>query len=298
MHKLFESRVAAVAVGAAVIVGLGSTSAVAARLIDSDDIRNNSIRSEDINRNAVSSAELGQGAVLQRHLDNGAVGINELSAFVQNQVDDKGEITGLRHRVDALETEVTELGDSGPSNTIGHLLHGTPTQTTTITYEFDEPVLLSDLTTSGALSFFQERVFGAGDYGASILLGVDVDGSGGYESDDRAWGTAPDPAALGDDTFVAMDGADPDTVKVDAPTVNRWWTPNQAGDGFETVDANCYNTLATLVDECQNVRFDADSTVELLRFTIGGTVAWQDEAVRVTLLDDRLALVTDETDED
>ena len=294
MRKLFESRVAAVSVGAAVMVGLGSTSAVAASLIASDDIRNNTIRAEDINRNAITGAELARGVVSQRHLENGSVGINELTTFVQNQVDDKGEITGLRQRVDALETEVAALGESGPANTIGHLLHGTPDQTTTVTYAFDEPVPLSELAQPGALSYFQERVLGSGDYGAAVVLGVDVDGSGGYESGDRAWGASHSPADLGDDTFVAMDGADPTTVQVDAPAVNRWWTPNAAGDGFEQVDGNCYNTLDTVVDSCPNVRFDADSTVELVRFTIGGSPAWNDEAVRVTILDERLSLVTEE----
>ncbi|MDQ4085444.1 MAG: hypothetical protein M3165_06450, partial [Actinomycetota bacterium] len=117
------------------------------------------------------------------------------------------------------------------------------------------------------------------------------DGSGGYESDDQAWGAGHSPADLGDDTFVAMDGADPKTtVKVEAPTVNRWWSPNAAGTGFNTLDGDCYNTLANLIAGCDDVRFDPDSTVELVRFTMGGTAAWQDEAVRFTVLDDRLSL--------
>ncbi len=300
MRKLLHSRVAAVSVGAVVAVGFGTTGAVAANLIGSNDIRNQSIRGVDIARGTIDSSELGDQSVRAEDLNNDSIGASELrpDAVRRNhldpslltQVDNRSEVNGLRDRVVVLE----QSGDATAPNTVGHLLHGTPTETTTVTYEFEEPVALGELTKSGALSFFQERLLGSGQYGVSLVLGVDVDGSGGYESDDRAWGAGPDgPVALGDDTFVAMDGTNPDTVRVDAPQVKHWWSPNQAGDGFENVDANCYNDLETLFLDCTNVRFDANSTVEIVRFTMGGTPAWTDEAVRFTVLDERLSLVSE-----
>ena len=124
MHKLFKSRVAAVATGAAVVVGLGATSATAAGLIGSDDIRNNAVQSadirnnslaaEDLERSAVGNAEIASNSIDSRVIQNGAVGIDNLSAFVRSEVDDRAEIQGVRQRVEALEQQLA-AGYSGPN---------------------------------------------------------------------------------------------------------------------------------------------------------------------------------------
>jgi hypothetical protein len=100
--NLLKSRTAAVVTGAVVVVGLGTTGATAAGLINSDDIRNNSIAGKDISRNAIGSTELGRSAVKSHHLANGAIGFNDLRPFVQNQVDDNVELDSLRADVDTL----------------------------------------------------------------------------------------------------------------------------------------------------------------------------------------------------
>jgi hypothetical protein len=53
-------------------------------------------------------------------------------------------------------------------------------------------------------TFFQELVHGAGSFGANVILGVDADGDGQYETDDLGWHDEFSDAALGDDTFVEM----------------------------------------------------------------------------------------------
>lgn len=284
MRKLFESRVAAVSVGAAVIVGLGSTGAWAAATIGSDEIRNGGVSTVDIRDGGVQKSDVHGDAVGSHEVKDGTLGLSDLRASTRRNLEGERGERGPRGR-----RGVSGL-DASALNTVGHLLYGSPDQSTTVTYELETPIKLSEFD----LTFFQERVLGAGGYGASLLLGVDVDGNGGYESDDEAWANGPSSEALGDDTFVAMDGANPDTVKVVARDVNRWWSPNAAGDGMETVDSDCYNTLPTLVESCENVKFDENSTVELVRFTMGGTVAWTDEAVRFTVLDERLKLVNED----
>lgn len=170
-------------------------------------------------------------------------------------------------------------------DTVGHLIHvddGTE-QMAHLTYTLNEPVALEDL---DELTFFQELVHGTGNFGANVNLGVDVDG-GGYDADDLAWhigATQHDPAVLGGDTFVAMDGLNPSTdAKVDAPEVEQWWTPNAAGDG-PAGGAGCeYNqTLADFVANCANGRFDPGSEVHVIRLVLGGSSSWNDIAVRLT----------------
>ncbi|HEX2174640.1 MAG TPA: hypothetical protein VHG70_01910 [Nocardioidaceae bacterium] len=114
--NLLKSRTVAVVTGAVVVVGLGTTGATAAGLINSDDIRNNSIAGKDISRNAVGSTELGRSAVKSHHLANGAIGINDLRPFVQNQVNDKAEVNGLKQRVEALEAQVAALMEAEENN--------------------------------------------------------------------------------------------------------------------------------------------------------------------------------------
>jgi hypothetical protein len=71
MRKILRSRVAAVSIGALVVVGLGAGGATAAGMIGSDEIRNNSIQQEDLGRNSVGASELRDNTVGPRYLTDG-----------------------------------------------------------------------------------------------------------------------------------------------------------------------------------------------------------------------------------
>jgi hypothetical protein len=73
MHKILRSRVAAVSIAAVAVVGVGAGSATAAKLIDSDDIRNNSIQQVDLGRDSVGKSELKDDSVGPRYLTDGLV---------------------------------------------------------------------------------------------------------------------------------------------------------------------------------------------------------------------------------
>jgi hypothetical protein len=78
-----NSRIASVAVGSMVVVGLGSVGAYAAEKIDSGDIKNDSIRSKDITDETIR--------------------MRDLHPSVANK------FTGLQQQVDALQARVDEL---------------------------------------------------------------------------------------------------------------------------------------------------------------------------------------------
>jgi hypothetical protein len=84
VHKLFQSRVAAVAVGAAVVVGLGSTGAWAAATIGSDDIRNGGVRNVDIRDGAVHKDDVHGGAVGSHEVVDESLGLVDLRPSAVN----------------------------------------------------------------------------------------------------------------------------------------------------------------------------------------------------------------------
>ena len=112
MRKILHSRVSAVSVGAVLVVGLGASGAVAANMVNSHDIRNQSIRGVDIARGAIDSSELGNQSVRaedilrnsigESELKPNSVGVDQLTGWASEKV---GEVNGLRHRVDALEAD-------------------------------------------------------------------------------------------------------------------------------------------------------------------------------------------------
>jgi hypothetical protein len=106
MHKLFKSRVTAVATGAVVVVGLGATGATAAGMIGSDDIKNNSVRSVDIHDGSVQGDDIQRDAVGTAEIAPGSVRVGNLTEFAQGLLDDRAEMTRLRQRVAALAQEV------------------------------------------------------------------------------------------------------------------------------------------------------------------------------------------------
>ncbi|MGH3331232.1 MAG: hypothetical protein ACRDPJ_07965 [Nocardioidaceae bacterium] len=89
--SLRNNRIAAVAVGAAVLVGFSSVGAVAAGYIGSDGIRDNSIRSVDIRDGQVQKADVAAGAVGGSEIANAAIGERELSARVVDKLNTVGE---------------------------------------------------------------------------------------------------------------------------------------------------------------------------------------------------------------
>lgn len=180
-----------------------------------------------------------------------------------------------------------DTGEPGPAFLgLGFLLYvedGTQ-EIAHVTYVLDTPIALEDLV---ELTFFQELIYGEGKYGANVILGIDVDGDG-YEADDLAWHigtTQHSPTVLGDDTFIAMDGAPlGSAVKVDALSRSGWWTPNVAGDGLSSTLYCSFNDLLTRIDEGgwdTNVP-NTSVQVSLIRLVIGGSGSWVDVAIRVT----------------
>jgi hypothetical protein len=78
VRKIFRSRVAAVATGAAVVVGLGSTGAWAAATIGSDDIRNGGVRTTDIRNGGVHKDDVHRGAVGSHEVADDSLGLADL----------------------------------------------------------------------------------------------------------------------------------------------------------------------------------------------------------------------------
>ena len=68
MSNIRRHRIASVAAGAAILVGLGSVGAVADGLIGSGDIKNNSITKRDIGPRAVGGSEIKLDSVKKKHL--------------------------------------------------------------------------------------------------------------------------------------------------------------------------------------------------------------------------------------
>ncbi len=63
MHKLINSRFAVVAVAVVALFAIGTSGAVAAHLIGSKDIKNNSIKSHDIKDNTIKSHDIKDGTI-------------------------------------------------------------------------------------------------------------------------------------------------------------------------------------------------------------------------------------------
>jgi hypothetical protein len=271
-----------IAVGATL---LAATTAGAAALIDGGDIRDNSVTGQDIRNGTLRMRDIADGAKAQLRGQDGAKG--DTGAQGPAGPAGPGGPQGPKGDTGA-PGPAGPQGERGPAGpvlpTLGHLLYvddGTQ-DIAHLSYVLDDPVALGDLT---ELTFFQEIVHESGDaFGANVILGVDADGDGTYEADDLGWHLPPvhNPAELGDDTFVSMDGAPIGTGKVAAPTVPQWWTPNDAGDGFAgPTDPNCYNDLATVVASCAG-RFEPTDQVHVIRLVLGGSGSWSDVALRLT----------------
>jgi hypothetical protein len=98
MHRLFQNRVAAVATGAAVVVGLGATGAVAAGTIGSDDIRTGGVRTMDLRNGGVHKRDMHGSAVGSHEVLDESLGLQELRPSA----------------VEELRSSVGERGPRGP----------------------------------------------------------------------------------------------------------------------------------------------------------------------------------------
>jgi hypothetical protein len=96
-------RVAAVAAGAAILVGFGSFGAVASGMITSEDIKNHEVKTADIDRGAVGSGKIEDGSVQMRDLDPSTV----------------SELQSARTASDGAKGEKGDKGDTGPQGPAG-----------------------------------------------------------------------------------------------------------------------------------------------------------------------------------
>ncbi len=143
--------------------------------------------------------------------------------------------------------------------------------------EFDVDIALEDITD---LSFWQKI---ANTYGVNIILGIDADGDGVYESQDKPWHFSHNPVDLGDDSFIEMDGlagSSGNWEEVDTLDISRWWTPNNAGDGF--CPEFGWNYLSG-IQSSSKCRIDPKDHVKVIRLLIGGSGTWMD---KVAFVDD------------
>ena len=116
----------------------------------------------------------------------------------------------------------------------------------------------------------------------SVVLGIDCDGDG-FEADIAGWHQTHSPAALGDDTFVSMEsptGQNPTTgvwTEIDALAAYKCWTPNVAGDGFDSF----YGAFGDFVAGLPLGRVEIGDNVTAVKLQIGGSGSWMDETAYV-----------------
>lgn len=141
--------------------------------------------------------------------------------------------------------------------------------------EFDVDIALEDIT---ELSFWQKI---SNSYGVNVILGIDADGDGTYESLDKPWHFSHSPADLGDDSFISMDGMSPSSgswEEVDTTSISHWWTPNNVGDGF-CADFG-WNYLSD-IQSASKCRIEPTDRVKVIRLLIGGSGTWMDKVAYV-----------------
>jgi hypothetical protein len=286
-----------IVVGVIVALVVGSTTATAASLITSAQIKNGTIENRDIKRGTIAPSRLSpklQGLLATLDVQGGP-----LDAIIgpQGQEGPKGDRgakgdtgprgdtgdTGPRGATGA-KGDKGDRGDPGPTlSTVGHLLWVDRGEDgiVHVTYTLDRPVALADLD----LTFFQELVAGTdGGVGARVILGIDADNDGTYEAQDLRWlygESAGDTGMLGQDTFVEMDGVAPGAVEVATDQTGQWSTPDRAG-APATAPACIDQSLGALLDNCVDDRVEPASEVRVVRLALGGDARWHDLAVRVT----------------
>jgi hypothetical protein len=161
-------------------------------------------------------------------------------------------------------------------------VHDGTKQIRSLTYKLTTPVNVEDF----QATFFQEHVYGTGTTGAQVLLGVDADGDGKYAGKDLDWQMGGfKPADLNGDAVLQMDGVDPKQGMVDTSKVSQWYASKADGTGWDNGTYGSVSSVATAAKL-------TGKKVYTVRFAIGGSSSWTDEALRVsTLLNDQATLV-------
>jgi len=146
---------------------------------------------------------------------------------------------------------------------------------------FDVFVQLDTIT---SLSYDRKVVQFDKGWSPLIVLGIDANGDGIFEAQPLEWEASlagtPDPNLLGDDSFIqceaptplgSVDGA---FTNVDAYNTFNCYTPNSAGDGYESV----YKPLSFF--QANNVgRIETDDDVAMVKVMLGGNPATQDNEI-------------------
>ena len=261
---------------AVVALLLGGGTATASKLLSGKDIRNGSLTSEDIRNGTLREGDLARAV---RTKLNTTVSGSPGQPGPQGERGPQGP-PGLA----GPQGPKGDRGEPAPvDTTVGRLLYVADgaQQIAHVTYELAEPIVLADLE---QLPFIQEHVYGDGDFGANVILGVDADEDGRYEADDLGWHVDGQVGAdLAGDSFVEMDARGFDTVKVEPVSSEGWYSPSHAGNAHAD-DPGCEydQTLGEFVANCDEDRLDPTDEVHVVRLVLGGSSSWNDIAVRVT----------------
>ena len=169
-RRVAASRVAAVSIGAAVVVTLGGTGAVAAGLITSADIKNGSVQGVDIASSAVGSTEIANGSVGSQDLASQSVGSSELDSTLLHQIQ-QGGLTGSPNW-SVVDRQVRGDGDA-------HLRLGPTSNTLSAAGIVDPPLGIGSLglrTSAGAnqAAFGNEVAFNGDLVSSLTTLGFSV----------------------------------------------------------------------------------------------------------------------------
>ena len=279
------------AVTAAILVVSGGT-ATAAKLLTGGDIRNGSLTGADVKKESIPMGDLSKGtqALIRRGAavtatsnssNPGARGANGANgakgADGQNGQNGQNGATGA----------TGAKGDAGPfMTTLGHLIHieNGGDGLTSLTYRLKQPVAIKDIDVTA----FQEKVHGDGNYGASMVLGVDTDADGTYEANDEAWHFDRKGSSLNGDTFVEMSDPRIDITKMSTQGTVGWYSPDKGDGAADNPTNGCISTTQTLPDyvkNCPDHRLKADGSdkVRVVKFVLGGAPSWDDIAVRITV---------------
>jgi hypothetical protein len=221
-------------------------------------------------KDSVTGWTVKDGTIIETDLSTAVK--DKLALHAKDGVDGKDGAQGIQG----------EKGKDG-INAVNNLLYVTDgaKHVRSLTYKLDTPVSVKDF----QATFFQERVYGNGSTGANVILGVDANDDGTYEGNDLKWQMdGSNPADLNGDRVLQMDGISPNNTKVDTSAVNQWYVSKADGSGWDTT----HSSLATVADSAGI----ADKKVYVVRFLVGGSSAWSDEAIRVNpLLNDQATLV-------
>jgi hypothetical protein len=254
--SILGHRFTAVVAGAAVITTLGATGAVAADLITGADVQNESLTGADVRNGTLRPYDFNDNVRAY------FAGINTRSAANQSEIED-------------LWAAVEEIGGEVFSSATLFVEDGAK-EMDALSLSTYEPIPLAEF---DAPKFTQGLVAGNGDFGANVILSLDVDGDGDAPTfeDIERWhvgANASDPALLDGDAIVQMDGADPHKFNVDTATINRWYATKLDGTAFGAE----YGSLETI----KGLERLSGADVVDVHYVIGGSPNWNNIALKVT----------------